>query len=61
MYNFDTEGDWGSIMSSFGDRLREVRTNRDLTQDEVVSRLDVTRSVIARYESNTNDPPSENL
>lgn len=48
-------------MSSLGDRLREARTNKELTQDEVASRLGVTRSVIARYESNTNDPPSENL
>ena len=48
-------------MNSLGERLREARTNKDLTQDDVASRLGVTRSVIARYESNTNDPPSENL
>lgn len=48
-------------MSTLGERLREARIYKNLTQDEVASRLGVTRSVIARYESNTNDPPSENL
>lgn len=48
-------------MNTLGDRLREARSYKNLTQDEVASRIGVTRSVIARYESNTNDPPSENL
>lgn len=48
-------------MSLIGERLREARVKRGLTQAEVAERLGVTRSVIARYESGINDPPSENI
>ena len=48
-------------MDSIGDRLRKGRNRTGLTQDEVASKLGVTRSVIARYESETNDPPTENI
>lgn len=48
-------------MSLIGERLREARIRRGLTQAEVAEKLGVTRSVIARYESGINDPPSENI
>ncbi|MGI6078802.1 MAG: helix-turn-helix domain-containing protein [Fastidiosipilaceae bacterium] len=48
-------------MSSIGSRLRKARDKAGLKQNEVAKELDVTRSVIARYESETNDPPTENV
>jgi transcriptional regulator with XRE-family HTH domain len=48
-------------MSSIGNRLRKARDRAGLTQDDVAHKLGVTRSVIARYESETNDPPTENI
>lgn len=48
-------------MSSIGERLRKARIKKELTQAEVARRLGVTRSVITRYESGINDPPTENL
>lgn len=48
-------------MDSVGNRLRKARNRVGLTQDEVANKLGVTRSVIARYESGTNDPPTENI
>lgn len=48
-------------MDSVGNRLRKARNRVGLTQDEVAKKLGVTRSVIARYESGTNDPPTENI
>lgn len=44
-----------------GQRLKQARTSKGLTQEEVGRRLGVTRSVIARYESGLNDPSSDNL
>lgn len=48
-------------MDSVGKRLRKARDEAGLTQDEVGNKLGVTRSVVARYESETNDPPTENI
>ena len=48
-------------MDSIGNRLRKARKRAGLTQEEVAKELDVTRSVIARYESELNDPPTENI
>jgi transcriptional regulator with XRE-family HTH domain len=47
--------------SSIGTRLRQAREARGMTQTEVAIILGVTRSVISRYESGTNDPPTENV
>lgn len=43
------------------ERLRSARKRKGLTQEEVARILGVTRSVIARYESGINDPPTENV
>lgn len=48
-------------MDTIGKRLREARLKKGITQAEVAKRLGVTRSVIARYEKEINDPPSENI
>ena len=48
-------------MSSLGNRLRQARLGKNLTQDDAAKKIGVTRSIIARYESSTNDPSSENI
>jgi len=48
-------------MSSLGNRLRQARLDKNLTQSDVAKKIGVTRSIVARYESDTNDPSSENI
>lgn len=45
----------------FGIRLRDLRTKRKLSQSDVASRLDVTKSTISAYENNIAIPPSDVL
>lgn len=48
-------------MSTIGKRLKLAREAKKITQEEIAKILGVTKSVISRYESGTNDPPTENL
>jgi len=43
---------------SFGDRLKEVRKRRSLSQQELADQLGTTKQVISRYELNQRDPKS---
>lgn len=43
---------------SFGDRLKDVRKRRNLSQQELADQLGTTKQVISRYERNQRDPKS---
>jgi len=49
------------MVYDFGLRLKELREAKHLTQADVAIRLDVTRSTISGYESNTIMPRAEQL
>ena len=41
---------------ALGDRIKELRTMRDLTQEEVTERCNVSISTVSRWESNRSTP-----
>lgn len=43
-------------MYGFGDRLKKIRTERNMTQLEIANRLDVTKSMVSCYENETRFP-----
>lgn len=43
----------------FGDRLKELREDKNLNQDELANMVNLTRSAISSYETNTNVPSLE--
>jgi len=43
----------------FGDRLKELREDTNLNQDELADMVSLTRSAISSYETNTNVPSLE--
>lgn len=45
----------------FGLRLKELREKKRLSQNEVASRLEISRSQISAYERNTSYPSVEKL
>jgi transcriptional regulator with XRE-family HTH domain len=45
----------------FGDRLRELREDKNMTQDDLASILNVSRQTISGYEKGVNEPNIENL
>lgn len=45
----------------FADRLRELRTQRNLTQFELASKLDVNKQTISQYERGVRRPDLESL
>lgn len=45
----------------FGLRLKELRMSRKLSQQEVATRLNISRSTISGYEQNTITPSAEQL
>ena len=48
-------------MLIFGERLKELREERDMTQEELSNFLNVTRQSISGYETGSNEPILENL
>ena len=48
-------------MYDLGYRIREVRTQRGITQRELAKRINKSKSVVCGYESNAQIPPSEVL
>ena len=48
-------------MSEFSKILRELRTTRDKTQDELAKALDVSKSAISMYENGNRKPDFETL
>lgn len=49
------------MVYDFGLRLKELRKAKNLSQNEVAKRLDVTRSTISGYERNTITPSIEQI
>lgn len=43
-------------MKTFGDRLKEIRTSRGLSQDDLADLLGTSKQVISRYETNQRTP-----
>ncbi|WMM23584.1 DUF3955 domain-containing protein [Tissierella sp. MB52-C2] len=43
----------------FGEQLRKIRTDRGLTQEQVASKLNVSRQTISNWENNKNLPDLE--
>lgn len=45
----------------FSDKLKELRKNKGITQEELANKIFVSRSVIAKYESGSSMPTKENV
>jgi transcriptional regulator with XRE-family HTH domain len=45
-------------INSFGNRLAKLRKERGLTQQQLADKIDVSRRVIAYYEVESDNPPS---
>lgn len=43
-------------MSTFGERLRQIRMDRDLSQQDLAEILGTSKQVISRYETNQRSP-----
>lgn len=46
---------------TFGERLKELRKKRSLTQSQLGARLNVTKASISGYENDTRSPDRETL
>lgn len=46
-------------MSTFGERLRELRNEKELTLDELKDYLNTTKATLSRYENDKRDPKIE--
>lgn len=40
----------------FNDRLKDLREDNDLTQEELSKKLNITRSALSNYEQGTREP-----
>ena len=45
----------------FCDRLKELRINANLTQDELASKLSISRSAVAKWEQGRANPSDSDL
>jgi transcriptional regulator with XRE-family HTH domain len=48
-------------MSTFGTRLKQARTQKKLTQNEVADKLGIDYTTISKYENNKSQPDNEIL
>ena len=48
-------------MYDLGYRIKEIRTQRGITQSELAKRINKSKSAVSGYESNAQIPPSEVL
>ena len=48
-------------MSIFGERLRQVRASRGITQEELADRADIARTMVGRYETTEQLPAIDTL
>ncbi len=48
-------------MTTFGRRLKEARTHRQLTQNEVANKLGIDFTTISKYENNKSQPDNDIL
>lgn len=46
---------------NFSEKLKKMRKEKELTQEELASKIYVSRSLIARYEGGTAIPTKENI
>lgn len=46
---------------TIGEKIRQLRKDKGLTQDAVASALEISRQAIAKWESNQSSPSTENL
>jgi len=51
----------GAIMKSYVERIRELREDNDLRQQDVAKVLQTTQQVYSRYEKGTNEIPVRHL
>lgn len=51
----------GMVKMNFPDKLKKLRKEKGLTQEELASKIFVSRSLIARYENGSVMPSKENL
>jgi transcriptional regulator with XRE-family HTH domain len=47
--------------ATFGDRLKQLRQESGLTQEELAEKLQIVKSTITKYEKNTRKPEFEIL
>ena len=48
-------------METIANRLKELRKQKNVTQEEIAKLLNITRPAYAQYETGKNIPPIENL
>ncbi len=48
-------------MKTYYERLRDLREDRDLTQQDIANLLKTTQQVYSRYENGTNEIPLHHL
>lgn len=48
-------------METIGDRIKYLRVNKKITQDDLAKRLGVTRAIISAYENKIRQPSLNNL
>ena len=46
---------------SFGDNLRTIRKQKNISQDDLASRLNVSRQAVSKWEQNSGYPEMEKL
>jgi len=51
----------GDMMKSFGENLRQIRKDRQITQRELASKIGVDFSYISKIETGALEPPSEEI
>ena len=51
----------GGIVMTFGEKLRKLRTDRGLTQEELAEKIYVTRTAISKWESDRGYPSIDSL
>lgn len=49
----------GSLLMNFGERLRQLRKDKNLTQDQLAKELGISRSALVHYERNEREPGFE--
>lgn len=49
------------MVYDFGLRIKELRKKKNLTQEQVARRLNLTKASISGYENNTINPPNDAL
>ena len=45
------------VIHLFGDRLKELRKERNLTQEDIGNLCDVAKNTVSNWENNINQPP----